>query len=409
MGSEVGQHGQIKPFKRYLFTTGFGGVVLALCLSSIIDPIGSVSGHPDMLSDTDYTVLINDDGHQYSLQTETKTVAQLLADEQIRLWPQDLVKPDLKSSINSPNFQIKISRAQPVTIIDDDETKLVYSAHKQARQIVTQAGIDLDHHDRLFWDDYRLERGDNDWRAIRIVRSKTYTIEFHRQKSIQTQTTAQTVGAILKQAGVDLQDHQSVYPTVGAKADPDQTILITELPYQVLIQHQAVEFDTLTSPDYQLQPQQKVVDQVGKNGIKEIAKLVFNDGLHQQPVEERIIASKIITQPTYHITRYGYKDYSDQIKAEKQKIAFLAGVKKSDWRYVNYIIRNESHWSSVAINKSSGAYGLCQSLPADKMASAGNDWRFNPLTQMKWCHRYAKSRYGGWQNAHKFWQANHWW
>ena len=62
-----------------------------------------------------------------------------------------------------------------------------------------------------------------------------------------------------------------------------------------------------------------------------------------------------------------------------------------------------------AENASSGAYGLCQALPATKMASAGADWRDNPVTQLKWCHGYAIGRYGTWRAAYNFWLANHWW
>lgn len=43
----------------------------------------------------------------------------------------------------------------------------------------------------------------------------------------------------------------------------------------------------------------------------------------------------------------------------------------------------------------SGAYGLPQALPGDKMQSAGDDWRTNPLTQLKWMRSYVNARYGG--------------
>lgn len=54
----------------------------------------------------------------------------------------------------------------------------------------------------------------------------------------------------------------------------------------------------------------------------------------------------------------------------------------------------ESGWRVHALNKSSGAYGIPQALPATKMASAGPDWRDNAATQITWGLRYIKSRYG---------------
>ncbi|MFM1973433.1 MAG: hypothetical protein RLZZ345_517 [Actinomycetota bacterium] len=54
----------------------------------------------------------------------------------------------------------------------------------------------------------------------------------------------------------------------------------------------------------------------------------------------------------------------------------------------------ESNWRVNAKNKSSGAYGIPQSLPGSKMASEGADWMTNPKTQINWGLKYIKGRYG---------------
>lgn len=54
----------------------------------------------------------------------------------------------------------------------------------------------------------------------------------------------------------------------------------------------------------------------------------------------------------------------------------------------------ESEWRVTARNPSSGAYGIPQSLPASKMASAGSDWRTNARTQIRWGIGYIGERYG---------------
>lgn len=53
----------------------------------------------------------------------------------------------------------------------------------------------------------------------------------------------------------------------------------------------------------------------------------------------------------------------------------------------------ESSWRVDAYNPS-GAYGIPQSLPASKMASAGPDWRTDPATQIRWGLTYIASSYG---------------
>lgn len=93
----------------------------------------------------------------------------------------------------------------------------------------------------------------------------------------------------------------------------------------------------------------------------------------------------------------------------KEQWMAQAGIAQSDWQYVDYIISHESGWSYLAVNPSSGSTGLCQSLPANKMASAGDDYISNPVTQLKWCNSYAVSRYNSWAGAATAWKSKSWW
>lgn len=45
------------------------------------------------------------------------------------------------------------------------------------------------------------------------------------------------------------------------------------------------------------------------------------------------------------------------------------------------------------------AYGLPQADPGTKMASAGSDWRTNPMTQIRWMIGYVNSKFGSECNA----------
>ena len=85
-----------------------------------------------------------------------------------------------------------------------------------------------------------------------------------------------------------------------------------------------------------------------------------------------------------------------------------AGIPKSWYEDLNWIINHESGWRVNATNPSSGAYGLGQALPGNKMASAGKDWKTNAITQLKWVKSYIKGRYGNAANAKRFWQAHNW-
>lgn len=66
---------------------------------------------------------------------------------------------------------------------------------------------------------------------------------------------------------------------------------------------------------------------------------------------------------------------------------------KTEWGCLLDLWNRESGWIYDAEN-ASGAYGIPQALPGDKMASSGSDWRTNPATQINWGLGYIKAVYG---------------
>ena len=70
------------------------------------------------------------------------------------------------------------------------------------------------------------------------------------------------------------------------------------------------------------------------------------------------------------------------------------GWSGDQWGCLLSLWTRESGWRADAYNVSSGAYGIPQSLPADKMATAGPDWQTNADTQINWGLAYIRSAYG---------------
>jgi hypothetical protein len=83
------------------------------------------------------------------------------------------------------------------------------------------------------------------------------------------------------------------------------------------------------------------------------------------------------------------------------------GFSKSQFGCLDNLWNAESGWRWNAEN-ASGAYGIPQSLPGSKMASAGADWQTNPATQIKWGLGYIKGIYGTPCGAWAHEQADGW-
>ncbi|TMR97646.1 lytic transglycosylase domain-containing protein [Nonomuraea basaltis] len=81
-------------------------------------------------------------------------------------------------------------------------------------------------------------------------------------------------------------------------------------------------------------------------------------------------------------------------KATAKAMLGQFGFGADQWGCLESLWTKESGWNERAMNRYSGAYGIPQSLPGTKMASAGADWQTNAATQIKWGLGYIKGRYG---------------
>jgi hypothetical protein len=93
-------------------------------------------------------------------------------------------------------------------------------------------------------------------------------------------------------------------------------------------------------------------------------------------------------------------------EATAQSMLASFGFSSSQWPCLYDIWQRESGWNVYAENAASGAYGIPQSLPGDKMASAGADWQTDAATQIRWGLGYIKSVYGtpcaAWANEENY-------
>ena len=109
----------------------------------------------------------------------------------------------------------------------------------------------------------------------------------------------------------------------------------------------------------------------------------------------------------------GYKGAGGPLPPEAAKAAAKSMLPAYGWDEGQYqcleiMWTKESAWDYAAENPGSGAYGIPQSLPADKMGSIAPDWRTNAVTQIKWGLGYIKERYGSPCEAWAWWQAHNW-
>lgn len=114
----------------------------------------------------------------------------------------------------------------------------------------------------------------------------------------------------------------------------------------------------------------------------------------RKAAEEKAKREKEQSTTTVQSSSSGSYSLSDYQAYAKDLVINTYGWSEYDFECLVKLWNRESGWNPNAHNKSSGAHGIPQSLPASKMASEGADYYTNGYTQIRWGLKYISGRYG---------------
>jgi resuscitation-promoting factor RpfB len=356
-------------------------------------------------------VKVFNDGENQTHTTRAKTVGDLLDRLGIVTIPEDIIEPGRNSVILEDNTQINIYRARPVELIDGDRSITVLSAQRTPRLIAKDAGVIL-----LPEDDIEF----NTRESTILASSASEQLIINRSVGVELtvygilkkiRTTSPTIEEFLRKENIALKYNETVQPeNLQTPIQAGMLISVNRPGVKTLALRETIPYSSEIRTDPELLVGQTKLLNAGVDGERAVIYEIEEvDGIE---IARREIQIVITRDPVTEVRVRGAKPatLSSSVSVSDDKIALMAaaGIAPSDYAYVDFIISKESRWRPGALNASSGAYGLCQSLPASKMASAGDDYLTNPVTQLRWCNSYA-ARYGGWQGSYNAWLAQSWW
>ncbi|MBQ9029763.1 G5 domain-containing protein [Candidatus Saccharibacteria bacterium] len=293
--------------------------------------------------EAEHFVTIHDQGNSLQIKTSAITVREVLERAEIEYAESDKVEPSLTSRIDTDDYHINIYRSRPVMIIDGIVKKRLMTASYDPKTIAGDANLTV-------YDGDTIERVDNS-NFLEVGDLTTYKITRNGGRTITLEDT---------------------------------------IPYS----EETVQDSSLASGE-------KEVRTAGEDGRKEIKYRVnFVDGVE---VSRELISETVVREPVNRVVAVGSKKSIAPEWAQCEKYARAAGVSDNDMYDALTLIYHESGCRVDATNAYSGAYGIPQALPGEKMAAFGSDWKTNPVTQIKWMIDYVNRRYGGWKQALEFW------
>lgn len=352
------------------------------------------------------------DGEQQTVSTRAKTVGGLLERLDVQILDEDIIEPDPDSIIFEDNTTVNIYRARPVEVVDGERTYTVFSAHRSARLVAHTAGLDLFPEDEA--DFSRSSEGLLESSAPeQVVVTRSVPVQFIAY-GVPTlvRTTASSVEELLIEQGIDTETEATVEPGLDKPIKGNLLVSINQPGVVTDVAVEAIPYETETRDSNSLVVGETQLEREGREGRRTVIYEITQNEEGEE-TDRQILQAVVTKKPVNEVILRGTKpatlSSSVSVSGDKAALMASAGIAEADYAYVDFIVSKESNWRPGALNAGSGAYGLCQSLPASKMASAGSDYRTNPVTQLRWCTGYATGRYGSWQGAYNAWLAQGWW
>ncbi len=387
------------------FKFGLYGLVLA----------GLVGGTANWATASDdKTVNLRVDGQNRSVQTSAADVRGVLDAADITVGEHDLIAPELGAKVDN-GAAIVIRRGHLLHLTVNGKAREVWVNAVSVDEALRQLGYGAQNLVSVSRST-RLDSSTATRLSVTSPKQVTFKVD---GKTLRVSSFGPTLRQALDQARVRLAPHDRISAKVTSPVRDRQVVKITRVSYKYSVTQQGVPFGVIRQNDPNRAAGSSAVVTAGRNGLRQVTyQLRYVDGkLAGRVVYDDHVVRSTVSQRVAVGTRQAPRPAPAPVSAPvasgtAQQIA--AGmVSARGWGSDQFsclvsLWNKESGWRTTANNPSSGAYGIPQSLPGNKMASAGADWQTNPRTQITWGLGYIAEVYGTPCSAWAHSQATNW-
>lgn len=385
------------------FKFGLYGLVLA----------GLVGGTAGWATASDNIVNLRIDGQDRQVQTSASDVRGVLADADITVGEHDLVAPELGAKVDD-GAAIVIRRGHQLHLTVNGKARQVWVNAVSVDEALRQLGYGEKNRVSVSRST-RLDSGTATRLSVTSPKLVTFKVD---GKTLPVSSFGPTLRQALDQARVRLAPHDRISAKVTSPVRDRQVVKITRVSYKYSVTRQAVPYGTVRQDDPNRAAGTSAVVAAGRNGLRQVTyqlryvdgklagRVVYDDHAVRSTVSRRIaVGTKQPTPAPAPVSAPASSGSAQQIAAG---MVSARGWGSDQFSCLVSLWNKESGWRTTASNPSSGAYGIPQSLPGNKMASAGADWQTNPRTQITWGLGYIADVYGTPCSAWAHSQATNW-
>ena len=390
-----------------------------------------LANHAVVTVQSAYQTTINIDGTAVPFWTVATSADQLLGFFEENQNNAAKITVDIKNVYNQLTGGLVINQSGPVTVIADGKSSVAPNGKLPAASILDSKGIVLNKEDRV-----SVEK-DSDETILRVRRvthgeeTRTSVIPFSTQTIIDPNLAEGQ--ADVRQQGVNgekTQVYDVTYVDGVAESETLKSETVTSMAIDQIIAVGAAKSDTDKGSDKKSDSADNGKADSGSNNQHESSNNnAGNTGGNNSGNtgnsgnsgntgntcnydntgntgggtnnNSGSSGSDSGTTPTpsgrlWHATVAQAQAYAAGAAAQR-------GWTGNDWDCLVKLWNRESRWLWYAENASSGAYGIPQSLPADKMAAFGANYRDDAAVQIDWGLWYIAQAYG---SPSKAWQKS---
>lgn len=382
-----------------------------------------LANHAVVTVQSAYQTTINIDGTSVPFWTVATSADQLLGFFEENQNNAAKITVDIKNVYNQLTGGLVINQSRPVTVIADGKSSVAPNGKLPAASILDSKGIVLNKEDRV-----SVEK-DSDETILRVRRvthgekTRTSVIPFSTQTIIDPNLAEGQ--ADVRQQGVNgekTQMYDVTYVDGVAESETLKSETVTSMAIDQIIAVGAAKSDTDKGSDKKSDSADNGKADSGSNNQHESSNNNAGNtgnsgntgntgntgnsgntgntgGGTNNNSGSSGSDSGTTTTPSgrlWHATVAQAQAYAAGAAAQR-------GWTGNDWDCLVKLWTRESSWLWYAENASSGAYGIPQSLPADKMAAFGANYRDDAAVQIDWGLWYIAQAYGSpskaWQNS----------
>jgi resuscitation-promoting factor RpfB len=356
----------------------------------------------------DKTVTLRVDGQQQKFHTVATNVKGVLTAARYPVGLHDVVAPGPDARVHNGST-IVLRRGRLLHLTVDGKRRDIWVTAPTVAEALGQLGYPAADFSSVSRD-IRLPLSPT---QIEVRSPKRVTI-IADGKSRTVTTTAGTVTQLLADLGIAVGRQDLLSTTSSARLRDGERVMVTRIKSGTVVATRPVPFPTNHVADPTMTVGQSKLVKHGKNGVEKVTYAVVRvDG---KQIGKTIVRRVVTVKPVAAVVKVGSKPkpgpppiHVDPGSAQDigKKLAAQRGWGDDQFSCLYQLWSHESGWRVDASNPS-GAYGIPQALPGDKMAAYGADWQTNPATQIKWGLDYIAGRYSTPCGAWSWWQANGW-